>query len=142
MVVNYCIMDWNYVSGFFDADGSISLVKKYSKGNANKTIQISFHNTELTILEEIRDFISSEIGVIGRISVKKPKKDNHSVSYDLKYVQHRGYVVSTYINSRHPKKIERIKIYKQIQELTPRNGKYTEEMLNQRNILVENFFIK
>jgi len=69
-------MDWNYVSGFFDADGSISLVRKYSKGNANRTIQISFHNTELSILGEIRDFISSEIGVNGIISVKKPKKEN------------------------------------------------------------------
>jgi len=133
-------MDWNYVSGFFDADGSISLVRKYSKGNANRTIQISFHNTELTILEEIRDFIFSDIGVHGTISVKKPKKENHSISYDLKYVQHRGYMVSTHINSRHPKKIGRIETYKRIQELTPRNGKYSEEVLYKRNELVEEFF--
>lgn len=62
-------MTWEYISGFFDADGSISAVRVHS--NTNKTIQVSFHNNELRILEEIKSFIFSELGIIGSITKKK-----------------------------------------------------------------------
>jgi len=134
-------MDWNYVSGFFDADGSISLIKKYGNEKANKTIQISFHNTELTILEEIRDFILRDVGIRGSISTKRPQKETHSISYELKYTQYKGYLVSRKINSHHPKKKHRIETYVKIQKLTPRNGKYFTGVLKKRNELIETFFI-
>ena len=133
-------MDWSYISGFFDADGSISLVKKNQNNNTNKSIQISFHNTQLSILEEIKNFIDMDLNIKGFISTKKAKKENHSISYDLKYVQYKGYLISRKIESSHPKKKRKIEIYNNIQALTPRNGKYNEKMLNQRNKLVEEFF--
>ena len=67
-------MDWSYISGFFDADGSISLVKKNQNNNTNKSIQISFHNTQLSILEEIKNFIDMDLNIKGFISTKKAKK--------------------------------------------------------------------
>ena len=117
-------MTWEYISGFFDADGSIT-VAKYQK-NEQPTIQISFSNNEKNILEEIRDFIKKEININGSISKKLPKKETHSINYELKYVYKNAYCLSKYLNPLHDKKAYRIKIYEQIQQATPRNGKYTK----------------
>lgn len=131
-------MNWSYVSGFFDADGSISLLKSHSK--ESKTIQVSFHNTQECILIEIRKFIESELGFKGSLSKKTAKKANHSNSYDLKYLYKQGLEVMNKMELVHPKKIHRHDVYKRIQECTPRNGKYTKELLAKRLELEEEFF--
>ncbi len=131
-------MNWNYISGFFDADGSVTAVT-VNKGK-NKTIQISFHNTELSILEAIRDFILIEIDVKGFISIKKSKTPNGNISYDLKYVYVRGLKVANRMNLFHPKKVHRIKVYNKIQEKTKRNGKYSIKERQERLDLLESFF--
>jgi len=131
-------MTWEYISGFFDADGSVTLTK-VKQGN-NKTIQISFHNNEESILKDIQKFILDDIGVKGFISMKKARKYNHSDSYDLKYTYQNGYKVICKLQSIHPKKVHRIETYKKIQECTLRNGKYTEEQLIKRKELEKEFF--
>lgn len=65
-------MNWKYISGFFDADGSITLTRNTK--NSNKTIQVSFHNNELDILEKIKTFIFENLNVNGSISRKKLKR--------------------------------------------------------------------
>jgi len=132
-------MNWNYISGFFDADGSISLMRA-NKG-CNKTLQVSFSNCEKLILESIKDYINKETGATGHISSKKKKEEHHSQNYDLKYTYNNGYLVMSKINSLHPKKIHRWKVYQQIQECTPRNGKYTEEQRAERSRLEALFFV-
>lgn len=131
-------MNWYYISGFFDADGSITTVKANQR--CNKTLQISFHNNELSILESIRDYILEDITVSGSISKKRAKKESHSVGYDLKYTYQNAFKVSQKLMSIHPKKKHRIDIYEKIQESTKRNGRYTEQELNERNKLIEQFF--
>ena len=131
-------MTWDYISGFFDADGSISAVKVHS--NTNKTIQLSFHNNEIGILEEIKCFIYSELGVVGSITKKKCQKTYHGVAYDLKYTYRNGLLVANKITSCHHKKKHRIEIYNLIQSKTKRNGKYTMEDMKERNRLIDQFF--
>lgn len=58
-------MDFNYISGFFDADGSISLLSIHK--NEYKSIQVSLCNNELSILESIRDFLYKAILIKGSI---------------------------------------------------------------------------
>ena len=129
-------MNWNYISGFFDADGSITFTS--SRKGKPKTSQISFHNTELTILEEIKDFILQEIGIKGFISKKKSYKENHSTSYDLKYNYLKKCLeLSKHMKPIHPKKVKRLQSLPELQKLTPRNGKYTEELLTKRESLLE-----
>lgn len=49
-------MDWGYVAGFLDADGTIRVVsQRHGCG-------IVFYNTNKEVLEEIRSFIGKEIG--------------------------------------------------------------------------------
>lgn len=131
-------MNWDYVSGFFDADGSVTLVNL--SNSKNKTIQLSFHNNELSILNSIKTFIDSEIGCNGVISTKKPRKINHSVSFDLKYSYSSALDVANRISTIHPKKKHRIEIYQKIQEVTPRNGKYTDDLRKRRSELEELFW--
>jgi hypothetical protein len=131
-------MTWEYISGFFDADGSITAVKVHS--NTNKTIQVSFHNNELKILEEIKCFIYSELGIVGSMSKKDCKKIQHGIAYDLKYSYRNGLLVANKITSYHQKKIHRIEIYNLIQSKTKRNGKYTIEEIEERNRLIDQFF--
>lgn len=95
-------MTWEYISGFFDADGSITVVKVHS--NTNKTIQVSFHNNERDILEKIKGFIFSELGILGSITKKKCQKIHHGVAYDLKYTYKNGLLVANKITSYHQKK--------------------------------------
>lgn len=131
-------MNWNYITGFFDADGSITAVV-VGKGK-NRTIQVSFHNNELTILEEIKKFILDDIGITGTICRKPAKKEAHHDAYELKYLYRNGLTVANKIASIHPKKKHRIKIYNLIQEKTKRNGKYTSEELEERKELIIQFF--
>jgi len=138
-VLNILSMNWEYITGFFDADGSISAIKM-SK-NQNKTIQISFHNCELVILEEIKCFILKDLRVRGTISRKPARKESHQDSYDLKYTYQNAFKVSKNLNTRNPKKKHRIKIYSLIQESTKRNGKYSEEELSLREKLLLDFFL-
>lgn len=131
-------MTWEYISGFFDADESITVVKVHS--NTNKTLQVSFHNNELDILEKIKGFIFSELGILGSITKKRCQKIQHGIAYDLKYTYKNGLLVANKITSYHQKKNHRIEIYNLIQSKTKRNGKYTIKDMEERNRLIDQFF--
>lgn len=130
-------MNWDYITGFFDADGSVTAVKNTSR---NKTLQISFHNCELNILQNIQSFIYEDIGIKGHISCKKAKKENHRDAYDLKYSYRSAFEVARKLKTIHLKKKHRINIYKLVQEKTKRNGKYSEQEKLEREKLIEKFF--
>ena len=132
-------MNWEYITGFFDADGSVSIVSQGE--NKQKTPQISFHNNEIDILIAMQAFIFKELSIKGFISKKRKLKEHHGQQYDLKYVDYTKCVkLANSINTIHPKKKKRFDIIRKLQTLTPRNGKYNEEMLRQKSILEEEFF--
>lgn len=132
-------MNWQYITGFFDADGSITLAVS-SKGR-RRSPQLSFHNNELEILTSIQTFIEKELNVVGHISAKKKAKEHHGQQYDLKYVNFPKCVeIIKHLNSIHPKKAKRFEVIKKLYPLTPRNGKYTDEMSAERDILEQEFF--
>lgn len=131
-------MNWYYISGFFDADGSLSAIRP-GKGKS-KTIQVSFHNTELVIIEAIQQYIKQELGFNGTICAKKKALTHHKVSYELRYCYNQGLQVVNKLVLLHPMKVHRVKIYNKIQEKTKRNGKYTDAELKEREALLEEFF--
>ena len=131
-------MNIQYISGFFDADGSVSLISN-GKGK-NKTTQLSFSNCEKSILESIQKFLFNTYNAKGHISIKKKKKENHTQNYELKYIYQNGLIVANALQTIHPKKVHRIKVLNQLQECTPRNGKYTEEQKAKRKELEDLFF--
>lgn len=133
-------MDYlNYISGFFDADGSISIINNKSK---YKIPQISFHNTELIILENIQQYLYDNYNIKGYISKKPAKKINHKDSYDLKYVYNNAYNLCGILISFHPKKIHRINVINKFyKKVTPRNGKYSKSLKKRKLAFERLFFI-
>jgi hypothetical protein len=131
-------MNWEYISGFFDADGHITLSSQKEK---EKTTHVGFTNIDLNLLESIRNFIFEDIGVKGVISKRASKKENHSDCYNLVYRYDSALKVSSKINSQHYKKNKKIKLVLEKYKLvTPRNGKYTEDMKKMREKFVNEFF--
>lgn len=119
-------MNWDYISGFFDADGSVGYYRQYKDGN--KVASLSFHNNEKVIINKIHQFIKSELGYSGSISTKKSKEELHSDGFNLTYSYSAAIKIANKITTIHPKKRHRINILSKIQKLIPRNGKYTQEV--------------
>ena len=132
-------MNWDYISGFFDADGSITFAKA---GNSkNKTISISFSNVHKEILVSIKEFVKVELGINGFISRKQAKKESHSTSFQLQYVYFTKCIpLIEKINSIHPKKKHRFAIANKLYEYTPINGKYSKFQKEMRINLEKEFF--
>ncbi|MCB0598607.1 MAG: LAGLIDADG family homing endonuclease [Lewinellaceae bacterium] len=132
-------MDFTYISGFFDADGSISLLNIHN--NEHKAVQVSFCNNELSILESIRDFLYREINIKGWISRKKAREAYHSDNYELKYTRHSALNLIKRLESHHPKKRHRIAVaLEYYNKVTNRNGKYDERGLSRKKAFNRLFY--
>jgi hypothetical protein len=129
-------MNWNYITGFFDADGSVCLA---TPSVGYKYLQVSFHNNELNILEDIKTFIDTELDCKGSIVSKKKRSENHNISYDLKYSYRKALQIGNKMDSIHPKKVHRFKVYNELQAVIPRSGTYTEEIKKKREELEKKF---
>jgi intein-encoded DNA endonuclease-like protein len=129
-----------YISGFFDADGCISMSKS-KKNHLFKTIKIDFTNTQLSILLEIKDYLLEKYGILTTISTKIARSENHQVSYTLSASSNqRCYELCKIIKSRHPRKKHRINtVLKYHNIVTKRNGKYTPREI-QRKLAYERLF--
>ena len=94
-------MNWHYISGFIDADGSIILFKQSNRYYP----RIGFHNTCLEILVKIEEFILKKLNIKGTISHYLPKTDNGEVQYTLTYSSYKSVLpILARLHLRHPKK--------------------------------------
>lgn len=135
-------MNLQYVSGFFDADGYITLTKISSKREIAKTAVIGFTNTHLPILLEIQSFLS-EHGLKGTINKKAGAKENHATGYDLRYQRNYALKLAEFLLplSIHPKKNHRLStLLFHYKNVVPRNGKYSKEMLENLQQFEKQFF--
>ena len=121
-------MNENYISGFFDADGSITMAKN-KKTDKFKTLKIDLVNTDLKILLAIKEFMLERYDIPMALTHKKAKKDNHSDSYCLSLSSNQRVIqLCEIITSFHSKKTHRINtVLKYHNKVTKRNGKYTEQ---------------
>lgn len=133
-------MDLNYISGFFDADGSITLCKN-NKLDKYKSIKIDFTNTQLELLKQIQEFLLDNYNLKLYISTKPSKKENHSISYALSCSGNQKCIkLCKLLKSYHLKKIHRINtILKYHNLVTIKNGKYKENEIN-RKLAYERLF--
>ena len=132
-------MNIQYISGFFDADGSITMVRS-SRSAYFRHPKIDFSNTQLTILQEIQNWLTEQ-GIKSYISEKPTKKKNHSTSYTLGISYNSALQMCKLLTSHHPIKKHRIAtINKYYSRLTKRNGKYTEREKQSKFALERLFF--
>ena len=120
-------MNIDYISGFFDADGSITMSKLKST-DPYRTLKIDFTNTKVEILLEIQRFLLDTYGLHLSISTKPARKETHSISYVLSTSSNRVcYTLCQLLKSSHPIKKHRINtILKYHNLVVRRNGKYNE----------------
>jgi hypothetical protein len=135
-------MTLQYISGFFDADGSITLCKK-SKNELYRTIRLDFTNTYINILEEIQKYMLEEHNIKLHLSTKAAKKENHAVGYSLTCNSNQECLkLCRLLDSHHPKKLHRINtILKYHDVVTMRNGKYTDKQVTRKLAYERLFFL-
>lgn len=133
-------MNLQYISGFFDADGSITM--SYSKKTDKyRSIKIDFTNIELDILLEMQRYFLDNYNLKLFLSTKPPRKETHSTSYALSVSSNQKCIqLCKLLESRHPKKLHRINtILKYHDMVTIRNGKYLEKDI-MRKLAYERLF--
>jgi hypothetical protein len=133
-------MNIDYISGFFDADGSITMCKN-KKDAKFKTIKIDFTNTELNILISIQNFLKNNYNIKLHISSKRTVKINHNQSFCLSTTSNQECIkLCKLLKSIHPKKLHRINtILKYHNLVTKRNGKYNNKQIS-RKLAYERLF--
>lgn len=132
-------MDISYISGFFDADGYVT-IGKINPTDIAKSPTVGFTNTYISILEEIKNYFDS-IGIKGSISSKTSKKENHARGYDLKYRRDSALKVANLLKSFHPKKKHRLfLLLSDYKSVVKRNGKYTSDQLKELSEFESKFF--
>ena len=117
----------SYISGFFDADGSITMSKS-GHNDSYRTLKIDFTNTQLETLKDIQKYLQDTYGLKVFLVTKPSTKEQWSESYTLTTSANRVcYKLCEIIKSHHPKKIHRINtVLKYHNVVVKRNGKYNE----------------
>ncbi|MDI6770871.1 MAG: LAGLIDADG family homing endonuclease [Anaerolineales bacterium] len=124
-----------YAAGLFDGEGSLSLVRQH--GNRWPSPQVSVASTDY----EVVHWFQVRFG--GSIVTKQPRMSTHSVSYDWRLTDRRAL---TFLEAIRPylvieRKIRRIDLLlNDYLACTPRNGRYSEEMVKRKQALIETFF--
>ena len=124
-----------YAAGLFDGEGSISLVRQ--KNNRSHSPQVAVASNDCEVLL----WLQKRFG--GSIVTKQPRKSTHSVSYDWRLTDRRALaflqMIRPYLVIQ--RKIRRIDLLlNEYIACTPRNGRYTEEIAERKQTLIETFF--
>ena len=124
-----------YAAGLFDGEGSISLVRQ--KNNRWHSPQVAVASNDYEVLS----WFQKRFG--GSIVTKQPRMSTHSVSYDWRLTDRRALaflkLIRPYLVIE--RKIRRIDLLlNDYVACTPRNGRYTDEMAERKQVLIETFF--
>jgi hypothetical protein len=133
-------MNIQYISGFFDADGSITMTRS-RKTAKYRTIKIDFSNTERSILVAIQVWLKDN-GITSSISTKPARKSTHSISYTLSINTNQNCLkLCRLLRSFHPRKLQRINtVLRYHDTVTLRNGKYNDKQRLRRLAYERLFF--
>jgi hypothetical protein len=127
--------DAAYIAGLVDGEGTVTLSCRNSYKNRGLVVTIS--NNELSILE----YAQFSIGV-GKITKKRHTSDRHNPSYTycIAYRQALSLLeqVSPFLKSH--KAARAALVLKEYLRLTPRNGRYTQMQIDERDAFVTEFF--
>ena len=127
-----------YIAGFIDGEGSISLVRNTKEGYRRLTVSVS--NTDQKVLEWVKNSIGA-----GQVNAKcdSLKNDFHSTAYFYKIAGRQAFnllaQICPYLKIETKRKRAEL-ILKNYIKLTPRNGKYSAQILTERDGFIKKFF--
>jgi len=115
--------DAAYIAGLIDGEGTITLTRKHQ--NENRQLAISISNTEKDLL----DFVLATIGA-GKITKKRTTHSHHTPSYTYSIYNRQALSLLNQIHLylRTYKRDRATLILRDYLALTPRNGKYSEQL--------------
>lgn len=123
-----------YLAGLIDGEGTIALTRKHR--GEYRQLMVSISSTEQPLLKYVKKVIGA-----GRITNKCTYQSNHtpSVTYAINNRQALDVLVqvSPYLKTYKAKRAELI--LRSYVRLTPRNGKYTQALLKERDIFIDKF---
>lgn len=112
-----------YIAGLIDGEGTVTLCRKHK--NENRQLAVSISSTEKYLLEYVLEVVGT-----GKITKKKTVKMNHSPSFNYPIYNRQALSlleqISPYLQTY--KKYRSQLIIKDYLRLTPRNGKYSEDL--------------
>jgi hypothetical protein len=122
-------IDRAYLAGLIDGEGAITLTRKHKHDYRQLCVSIS--STEIEIL----DYVKRVTGV-GHVSRKKAADDRHATAYAWATYNRQAL---TLVEQVHPflqsyKKYRAKMILHNYLSLTPRNGKYSQELLRRKRL--------
>lgn len=123
-----------YIAGLMDGEGTITLTKRHR--NEHRQIVISISNNEKCLLDYVISVAG--IGVISKKSDTRSKNINYSYTVTNRQALELLSQINPYLIGY--KKERAYYVLKHYLALTPRNGKYSSELLERRNIFVNTFF--
>lgn len=116
-----------YVAGLVDGEGTITLSAEHR--GERRRIVVSISNTDRSLLEFVRETVGA-----GRITGKRTYNERHTPSFAYKVTSRQALELLSQI-AGHLKTYRAKRAEMAIQHyvaLTPRNGKYPEEVLRKR----------
>jgi hypothetical protein len=124
-------LQWSYLAGFIDADGCIS-IRSERKNKFRPSVAIT--NSNLNVLIWMSVFVNRGC----TFHHKKPSKENHKVSHDVRWSNNAAlYVCEKCLPFLRIKKDRALLLINEWKQTTPRNGRYTEEMKKKKLNLIE-----
>lgn len=113
-----------YIAGLIDGEGTVTLVRKHA--NEHRQLGVSISSTERNLLE----YVLSATGV-GKITDKRRSESHHSPSF-VYAVYNRQALDLLRMTNKYLQSYKRLRaelILSNYLKVTPRNGKYSSELL-------------
>lgn len=123
-----------YVAGLVDADGSISLTRRHR--NENRQLVLSISNTDFDLLRQVNTMVGA-----GRITKKRTYSRRHTPSGEFK-IENRQALELIRKLAPHLLTYKALRAELALSDyvrLTPRNGRYTEDIAQERRKFVQEF---
>jgi LAGLIDADG-like domain len=128
-------VDAAYLAGLIDGEGTIALTRIHR--GQNRQLAVTISSTELALLE----WTKSATGV-GKITSKRTSAPQHSPGYTYCVANRQALALLTQVHQylRSYKALRSRLVIENYLKLTPRNGKYTEVLLEARRRFEQLFF--
>jgi hypothetical protein len=126
--------DASYIAGLVDGEGTLALSRRHAKDR--RQLVLSIANTELCLLE----FVLLRAGV-GKITRKRTAESRHTPSYVYSVSNRQALSLVAQLHpylQSHKRKRAALALSRYV-SLTPRNGKYTLELEEERAAFEQEF---
>lgn len=133
-VSKFSVADTAYIAALIDGEGSITLTRRHS--NESRQLVVSISNNDLPLLRYVLDATGA-----GKITAKRSRSPLHARSYTYSIANRQALDLlrQVVIYLRTYKRDRAVLVLRKYVQLTPRNGRYSEEQLVRRKQFEKQF---